>query len=511
VARSLPDLVRAHARSAPERVAITVGSRNCTYGQLWQQILLFADWLQRSGLRRGDRVAIVLSNCPEAVIACYGTWMAGGIAVPLNAQARAGELAPWLRHADPAALIHESGNQEIESVVQATNARLLRAAVGKQTAVLGFDETTSRRDGLAAPAFDPDLDAAPAMIIFTSGTTGGPKGVTLSHRNLSHNADSVVRYLELSSADSVVSVLPFYYAYGNSVLNTHLAAGGRVVLELNMVFPHAVVETIARERVSGFSGVPSTFALLLARVDLSRYDLSSLRYLTQAGGPMSVTTTQRVLAAFPQARLYVMYGQTEATARLTWLPPAMLGRKMGSAGKAIPGVEIQVRSDGRSPVAAGSIGEVWARGDNVMLGYWRDEGRTSEVLSDGWLKTGDMGRMDADGYLFLEGRRTDMIKVGAHRIYPRDVEEAIAELPGITEVAVVGIDDELLGQVVKAFVVPSVAGELDAMYIQAHCRARLAPYKIPRHVEFVQALPKTASGKIMRRALMDVAASREGS
>ena len=511
MARPLPDVVRAHARSAPERVAITVGSRNCTYGQLWQQILSFADWLQRSGFKPGERVAIVLANCPEAVVACYGTWVAGGIAVPLNVQARPRELAPWLRHADPAVLVHESGNQDIESLLRTTRTRLLRVVVGNKTSILNFDEVIDSRGSLAAPDFKSEVDDTPAMILFTSGTTGGPKGVTLSHRNLAINADSVVRYLELTSADSVVSVLPFYYAYGNSVLNTHLASGGRIVLELNMVFPHAVVETMARESVSGFSGVPSTFALLLSRVDLGRHDLSSLRYLTQAGGPMSVTATQRVLSAFPRVQLFVMYGQTEATARLTWLPPAMLARKMGSVGKAIPGVEIQVRANRREAVAADSIGEVWARGDNVMLGYWRDEARTSEVLDDGWLNTGDMGRLDADGYLFLEGRRTDMIKVGAHRIYPRDVEEAIAELPGITEVAVVGIDDEILGQVVKAFVVPSAAGTIDAMSIQAHCRDRLAPYKIPKHVEFVEALPKTASGKIKRRALMDGAESREGS
>ena len=295
MARSLPDRVRAHAQSAPERVAITIGSRNCTYGQLWRQILLFADWLQRSGFKPGDRLAIVLANCPEAVIACYGAWMAGGIAVPLNAQARPRELEPWLRHADPAALIHDSANLEIESLLQATSNPLLRAVVGKQTAVPSFDEVVASRDKLADPIFNFEVDDAAAMIVFTSGTTGGPKGVTLSHRNLASNTDSVVRYLELTAADSVVSVLPFYYSYGNSVLHTHLAAGARIVLELNIVFPHAVVATIARERVTGFAGVPSTFALLLSS-RLDRYDLSSLRYLTQAGGPMSVATTQRLPA-----------------------------------------------------------------------------------------------------------------------------------------------------------------------------------------------------------------------
>ncbi len=457
---------------------------------------------------------MVLANCPEAVVACYGTWLAGGIAVPLNAQARPRELAPWLRHCDPAVLIHESGNADVEGLLRTIAVPSLRVIIGDKMEHMsgsGWSEVVADRTEPVAAVDLPQADDNPAMILFTSGTTGKPKGVTLSHRNLASNAASVIRYLELTESDSIVSVLPFYYSYGNSVLNTHLVAGGRVVLEPNLIFPHVVVETIARERVSGFSGVPSTFALLLARVDLSRHDLRSLRYITQAGGPMAVATTERLLAAVPHARLFVMYGQTEATARLTWLPPEMLSRKLGSAGRAIPGVEIEVRSERREPLGTDRLGEVWARGDNVMLGYWRDVAQTQEILSDGWLKTGDIGRIDADGFLFLEGRRTDMIKVGAHRIYPKDVEEAIAEFPGVTEVAVVGVEDELLGQVIKAFVVPSVAGTIDQKSVQAHCRDRLAPYKIPKHVEFVEALPKTASGKIRRHALVEPAASWEES
>lgn len=512
--RSLPNIVRDHARRAPESVAISLGAQSCAYGEMWREILSFSEWLGDAGFKAGDRAAIVLANRPEAVIACYGTWMAGGIAVPLNAQSKARELEPWLRHCEPAVLVHESGNAEMKPLLDTVAARTRRMIVGEPpdgAACDNFNVVVAGRRVPAEPAFMPEADDTPAMILFTSGTTGRPKGVTLSHLNIASNAASVIQYLGLTAVDSVVSVLPFYYAYGSSVLNTHLAAGGRVVLEANMVFPHAVVETISRERVTGFSGVPSTFALLLARVDLGRHDLSSLRYVTQAGGPMTAATTQRLLSALPHARLFVMYGQTEATARLTALPPELLGSKIGSAGRAIPGVEIEVRSEGRDPIGTDRIGEVWARGDNVMLGYWRDEARTSETLSEGWLRTGDMGRIDADGFLFLEGRRTDMIKVGAHRIYPKDIEEAIAEFPGVAEVAVVGMEDELLGQVVKAFIVPDIPGGVDRMSMLAHCRARLAPYKVPKQVELVEALPRTASGKIDRGALANAAASREES
>lgn len=485
-----------------------------SYGQLWRDAQAFAGWLKVAGFRPGERAAIVLANCPEAVAACYGTWLAGGIAVPLNAQARPRELTPWLRNCEPRVLVHETGNADLKALAEANAVPDLRVAVGEGTVAAPacrWSEAIAGGAGFAAAPLQPDEEREPALILYTSGTTGSPKGVTLSHLNLASNAASIIRYLELTATDSVVSVLPFYYSYGSSVLNTHLVAGGRVVIEPNMVFPHAVVETISRERASGFSGVPSTFALLLSRVDLGRHDLGSLRYLTQAGGPMPIATTRRLLAAVPQARLYVMYGQTEATARLSWLPPDMLERKMGSVGIPVPGVEIGIRTVDGEPAGADLVGEVWVHGDNVMLGYWRDEVQTAEVLRGGWLKTGDMGRVDADGYLFLEGRRTDMIKVGAHRIFPRDVEEAIAELPGIAEVAVVGIDDEMLGQVIKAFIACSSGSAVDMMTVQAHCRARLAPFKIPKHVEFVAALPKTSSGKIRRRALAEPAASWEES
>ena len=284
------------------------------------------------------------------------------------------------------------------------------------------------------------------------------------------------------------------------MLHTHLAVGARMVLEDNIVFPHLVAEALERERATGFSGVPSTFALMLDRGRLEHYDLSSLRYLTQAGGAMAPALTRRVREAFPGARLFVMYGQTEASARLTCLAPEHLDEKPGSVGTPISGVQIRVRREGGADAEPGEQGEVWARGDNVMTGYWNAPEATAAVLVDGWLRTGDLGHLDADGFLWLAGRRADMIKTGAHRVHPQDVEEVIAELPGVREVAVAGIDDALLGQVVAAFLVTD-AGAPDEMAVKAHCRRRLAGYKIPKQVAFVAELPKTASGKVRRAAL----------
>lgn len=342
----------------------------------------------------------------------------------------------------------------------------------------------------------------PACILYTSGTTGQPKGVVLSHGNLDSNTRAIVTYLGLSRDDSIVTVLPFYYSYGSSVLHTHLSVGGRIVIEQNFVYPHAIVEALVRERATGFAGVPSTFALLLVRVKLTDYDLSQLRYVTQAGGAMSSALTNRLRAALPATNLFVMYGQTEATARLTYVPPERLEEKLGSVGIPVAGVAIQIRNDDGEAVRAGEIGNVWASGPNVMLGYWRNDAATAEVKQGAWLRTGDVGRLDDEGFLYLVGRRSDMIKAGAHRVHPQDIEDAIGELPAVREVAVVGVDDELLGQVIKAFVVLNEGATLTAMQVQAHCRACLANYKVPKLVEFLASLPRTASGKIRRVELV---------
>ena len=493
------------AEAEPERVAVVEGRRRLTYGALWTEVRRFADALREHGVRRGDRVALMLPNSIEAIVAWYASWLAEAVVVPLNVQARARDFAPWLEHCEAWAVVHEAGNLDVEAALAgATSPPALRISVAKlddeaSTIAWSYSEAPEDARGAGVAPADDGVLSPLAVILYTSGTTGRPKGVMLSHANLAANVDAIVAYLGLSGTDSIVSSLPFYYSYGASVLNTHLAVGARLVIEPNLVFPRVLVETMARERVTGLAGVPSTFALLLQRVKLAAHDLSSLRYITQAGGGMAPALTKRVREALPSARLFVMYGQTEATARLTWLPPERLDEKLGSVGVPIAGVDLEVRREGGELADVGEIGEVWVRGNNVMLGFWKDPAATGKVLRGGWLGTGDMGQRDAEGFLFLVGRRSDMIKTGAHRVHPADIEEVIAELEGVIEVAVIGIDDEVLGQAVKAFVV--AASIMAPERIKAHCRDRLATYKIPKQVEFVSSLPKTASGKIQRLEL----------
>lgn len=483
------------AAAMPGRIALQQGPRRIDYRTLRGDALALAAHLRSRGVRPGDRVGLVLSNSIEAAIAWYGCWRAGAVVVPLNVQARERDLTVWLQHAGVRLLVHAPEHVDAAQAAILSGVPTLVAERDAGPAVMPAHTVADPEAELPMP--DPDALAA---ILYTSGTTGSPKGVALSHRNLAANTASILDYLQLGPDDSTVSVLPFYYAYGASVLHTHLAVGARVVLEDHLVYPHLVAEALQRERATGFSGVPSTFALLLDRGCLDRCDLSSLRYITQAGGAMAPALARRVRDAFPGARLFVMYGQTEASARLTCLAPERLDDKPGSVGQGIAGVEIRVRREDGRDAAPGEQGEVWARGDNVMTGYWNAPEATAVTIVDGWLRTGDLGHLDPEGFLWLAGRRADMIKTGAHRVHPQDVEEVIAELPGVREVAVAGIDDALLGQVVAAYLVAG-AGVPDERAVKAHCRRRLANYKIPRQVAFVAELPKTASGKVRRAAL----------
>jgi acyl-CoA synthetase (AMP-forming)/AMP-acid ligase II len=449
-------------------------------------------------------VALLLRNSPQYVATYYGVLAADCVAVPLNVQERAPVLAKQIEDSGSGLLIGDTAHAEWERVGGAIRGLLvdrvgLHLLEGRESVALlgsGLGTPSPGQPAVAPRAQDRDL----ASIIYTSGTTGRPKGVMLSHANLHANARAIIASLGLTDQDHSLCVLPFHFSYGNSVLHSHLLSGARLTLEDNFAFPQLMLQRLQDERVSGFAGVPSTFALLLGRHRLQDFDLSSLRYVTQAGGPMPRPLLAKLREQLPRTKIFLMYGQTEATARLTCLPPEHLERKPGSVGLPVSGVEIEVR-EGEGTVPPGRVGEIFVRGPNVMLGYWNDPAATAEVLRDGWLRTRDLGYLDEEGYLFIVGRTTDMIKVGAFRVSPQEIEEIIAGLEGVEEAAVVGIADEVLGQAVKAVVVPKPGAEMTAMAVKAYCRDNLASYKVPKVVEFAAELPRTSSGKVQRHKL----------
>lgn len=487
-------LLQTQAETRPERCAIKHRQLPTHYGELWLGIQRIANGLIEGGFKPGGRVAVLLENSPAYAAIYYGIWAAGGIAVGMNTAARPMDIAGACRHCDSRWLFVAENHPGLETLKQELSNQTQIIVI---SAPLGLDqlpwpgESISKKASQRSPATDAGQAAS---IIYTSGTTGRPKGVTLSHHNIYSNIQSINAYLQLGPQDLTSVVLPFFYSYGASILHTHLAAGAGLLLENSLVYPHQVIERMAAEKVSGFSGVPATFYLLEKRVQLEDHDLSALRYLTQAGGHMAADAINRWRLRLPHARFFVMYGQTEATARLTYLAQGSASEKSGSVGQAVNGVQLSI-SD---------AGEVCARGDNVMLGYWQDEERTREVLRDGWLHTGDLGYLDSEGFLYLKGRAVEQIKSGGHRIDPAEIEQALELQGDIAEAAVRGVQDDVLGEIIEAYVVIKQGCKPDVLSLKRHCAQYLASYKIPKIFQFVSQLPRTASGKIQRHQLGNV-------
>lgn len=502
---SLVDLFTARARAAPDAPALLWNHAQWSYAQAHAAGAAACAGLRAAGLAPGDRVALMLRNSPQYAAALYGTMAAGGVAVALNALERAEMLARQISHSGAMLVVADPAHLEypkLRKLFATTPVRFIDLPTS--------DSPEALAEFLAAwPQAEPVSDAArlpddaPALLIYTSGTTGRPKAVTLSRGNLASNALAIAGYLELTAADRGFCVLPFHFSYGLSVLTSHLSAGASVIIEDNLAFPQRSMQRMASLKATGFAGVPSTFTLLLARGGLAECDFSHLRYATQAGGAMTRTAITHLQRELPNVRIFVMYGQTEATARISYLPPAQLGAKLGSVGVPVAGTRIEVCDQAGVVLPAGTVGEVRVLGPGIMLGYWQDAAATREVLRDGWLCTGDLGHKDDDGFLFIDGRTVEMIKVGAFRVSPYEIEEAIALLDGVEEVAVSAIPDEVLGQAVKAVIVLRAGAKIDALAVKAHCRQALAAYKIPKTVEFATQLPRTLTGKVQRLQLTE--------
>ncbi len=344
---------------------------------------------------------------------------------------------------------------------------------------------------------------APALLIYTSGSTGVPRGVVQTHANIDANTRAICRYLELGPEDRAMATLPLFYCYGKSVVQTHLCVGGSVFFDHRFMYPRVVMEAIGEQQCTNFAGVPLTFESLRRHVDLSTLKLDTLRFVTQAGGAMHPDTIAWARQAFAPAKLFVMYGQTEATARLTYLPPERAEEKRGSVGRALHNLEVRVVDEGAKPVATGAVGNVVARGPSITPGYFRAPEETAAILRDGWLWTGDLGRLDDEGFLFLAGRTKEFLKLAGNRVSALEIEEVLGRHPAVHEVAVVGTHDPDGEEQALAFVVSAPESSPDEHALRRHCREQLPAFKVPKYVRFTRSLPRTASGKVAKAELQE--------
>jgi len=478
-----------------EYVSLAFEGREWTNVEQQRAANRFAHALGRLGVGPGDRVVVLLPNCPEVLQAYAGILKTGAIIVPV------------VFLLGPAEVRHILDDSEARVVVTAPE--LLDKLGGWSGAVVLVGGGTGGQAWDTLLAGEPDafatVDRADddlAVLLYTSGTTGRPKGVALSHANLASNARAAASLSELDRSAWSLMVLPLSHSYGLTVMNAGSILGSRGVL-LRWFNPEGVLETIQRYRVASMSGVPTMFVYLLHYPDAARFDTSSMRAWGSGAAPLPAEIVEPFEKKFG-GRILEGYGLTEASPvvsahRLSGV------RKLGSVGQAIPGVEVAILDDADRPRPAGEIGEVCVRGPNVMLGYYRLPEETAHALRNGWLHTGDMGRLDDDRYLTIVERKKDLIIRGGFNIYPREVEEVLYAHPAVAEAAVVGMPDALMGEDVLAFVALKTGAVTDAESLIAFCQARLAKYKCPKHVRLVDALPKSPIGKILRKELRSLA------
>lgn len=491
------------ANARPQDTAIVSRREAVTYGELVAIAERIAFTLSEIGIGRGDRVGIVAENSATWVASYLSILKLGAVATPFPARLSSEKLRQLAELtqcravcADRTRVSQCAAHLSDMSVVVSLDGLFTGPAQPAGGEVIPVQSDFQGTCPTATVAERSDL----AALMFTSGSTGEPNAVKVSHQNIMANTASIVEYLGLGSDDRMMVLLPFDYCFGLSLLHTHLRVGGTLVLNNASQFAEDVLDDLEQFECTGFAGVPAIYQHFLRRSTLPRRALPRLRHAQQAGGKLANAHITEFHSALPHVRFFVMYGQTEATSRLSYLPPKLLDEKLGSIGRGIPGVRLHVLDASGRPVKPDEIGEIVAEGDNVTLGYWVPD-PAKESFRDGRLYTGDLARVDADGFIYLVGRISDFIKPSGHRISSKEIEDLLAEMPEIVEAAVVGVPDPDLGEAVKAYVVTRDGRELSVKQIHDHCRGRIPLYAIPRDVAFLPALPKNGAQKVLKRAL----------
>jgi len=511
----LHHILRSSARRFPETEALVHGDIRLTYGEVNSRVVRLAGGLRAAGLNRGDRVGILLDPSVAQVISIFGISQAGGVFVPINSALVPQQISHIARDCRISSLITSA--EKLDSlwpVLSDLTSLRFMIVVGERNGddipllVLDFDTLLeSKADDWHELAIGKDL----AAILYTSGSTGKPKGVMLSHANILAGATIVSTYLGLTSSDRILSVLPFTFDAGLNQLTTAFQQSATLVL-INFVFAKQIVELLMKEKITGLAGVPTVWSLLAQPNSTLKRNTPPLRYLTNTGGAMPQNVLQALREALPHTRVFLMYGLTEAF-RSTYLPPEELERRPTSIGKAIPDTEILVLNEHSQLCKPGEVGELVHRGPTVSMGYWGNPEATNEVFKPNPLSppelgkaervcySGDLVKTDEEGFLYYLGRRDAMIKSSGFRISPTEVEEIVFHSGQVRHAAAIGIADEILGQAVKVFVIPSNGNAIDEKALIRFCEDRMPRYMVPRAIEVLDELPKTSSGKVDYPAL----------
>ena len=479
----------ASASADPSARAIRLDDVTLSYAHLASASCRLAKRLTERGLQPGDRVGVMLPNVPEFAIAYYGILVAGGVVVPINPLLKGREIAHYI--GDSGAMILLTSQEAVDQAKTGTG-ELGTDLIVLQTPPVGpYDPAT------VVDRADNDT----AVILYTSGTTGKPKGAELTHANLRRNADIFANdWLKLTPDDVLMGCLPLFHTFGQTVGMNCAIFSGACLTMISRFDGAKALQVVERDRVSIFLGVPTMYSALLNVPDRDRYDTSSLRLCASGGAALPLEVLSVFETAF-SCPIIEGYGLSETAPVASFNPPEGV-RKVGSVGVPIDGVQMRIVADDWSDLPIGDIGEIAIRGHNIMKGYWRQPAATAEVMSsDGWFRTGDLGRMDEEGYFYIVDRKKALIIRGGYNVYPREVEEVLYEHPAIAEAAVVGIPHDALGEEIGAAVALAPGASAHPDEIRDFVKERLASYKYPRQVWIVDALPKGPTGKILRREI----------
>lgn len=472
-----------------DKILLISGKKQYSYREVSARVMQVSEWIGQN-FKKGEKILLISPNNLFFVTVYLAVMKAGCVVVPLSTAIEKSNLDLVIGKTGAShAFVHSSLKiTEIEGVDVLSEDSPL------------FDFGDEKWHGYKS---GPEMDVHDcAQIIFTSGSTAVPRGVMLSHGNLVANTGSILEYLALDGDDIMLVVLPFFYCYGLSLLHTHMKVGGTLVLNNSFMFLGSVLRDLNQYRCTGFAGVPSHFQILLRKSDSFRKGhFPHLRYVTQAGGKLHNAFIQEFISLFPEIKFFVMYGQTEATARLSYLPPDKLPEKIGSVGKGIPGVTLKVVDEKGEMVASGQTGEIVAKGQNIMLGYLGDDEATRQTIQNGWLHTGDLGTIDREGYIYLSARKKEIIKVCGKRVGPKEIEEVIVSLKGVVDCAVEGYEHPELGEAIRAVVVKQSGANLTKNDIREVCARKLASYKVPADVVFKERMETSLTGKRVKGSL----------
>jgi long-chain acyl-CoA synthetase len=486
-----------------EKTALLTITGQYTYGDLHSGAEKITAYIRRIGGEKGDRAILLSANGFFWVSAYLGILRAGLICVPLP-ESIAKENLDFIHHITGAkiAFLQVRVCQKMAASFSGCHVLTDRSAPG--VSGLASQETFPELAELpagtlaAAPVSNDDL----AALMFTSGSTGQPRGVMVSHGNIIANTESIIQYMDLTERDRMMAVLPFHYCFGTSLLHTHLRAGGSLVLDSRFLYPETILQRMLETECTGFAGVPSHFQILLRASRLRSKQFPHLRLVQQAGGCLAPQFIRELREALPKTKVFVMYGQTEATARLSYLPPEFLDTKLGSIGKGIPAVRLRVVNELGEEVRPGETGEIVAEGENVTFGYWRAPVETAESFRDGKLYTGDLATTDSDGFIYIVGRKRNFLKCGGKRISIQEVENRLTEFPCITDAAVVAVPDDVLGEAVRAYVARRMPGCTDFdQCISAFYKEHLPRELYPHQIVALDRLPRNSAGKVRKSEL----------